>query len=162
MDEPTIRERLPRRRQDWKTYLRWAVDAFNLATSGVQDETQTHTYMCYSEFGDILEAIAGLDADVISIEMSRSKMELLADFARFRYPNAIGPGVYYVHSPRLPTKQEMANLLLRAEEVLFTEQLWVNPNADSRRADGPNWRRHWSTWSRRQNRLDTMLGGMTS
>lgn len=110
--------------------------------------------MCYSEFGDILEAIAELNFDVISIEKSRSKMELLTDFARFRYPNAIGPGVYDVHSPRVPTKQEMANLLLRAEEVLFTEQLWVNPNADSSRADGPKWRR--------QNRLDTMLSGMTS
>lgn len=162
MDEPAIREGLPLRSQDWKTYLRGAVDAFKLATSGVQDETQIHTHMCYSEFGDILEAIAELDADVISIETSRSKMELLADFARFRYPNAIGPGVYDVHSPRVPTKQEMANLLLRAEEVLFTEQLWVNPNDDSRRADGPKWRRHWSTWLRRQNRLDTMLGGMTS
>lgn len=128
VDEPAMREGLPLRRHEWNTYLRWAVDAFKLATSGVKDETQIHTHMCYAEFGDILEAIAELDADVISIETSRSKMELLADFARFNYPNAIGPGVYDIHSPRVPTKEEMVELLLRAGMVLPTARLWVNPD----------------------------------
>lgn len=128
VDEPAIREGLPLRRQEWKPYLRWAVDAFKLTTGGVQDETQIHTHMCYSEFGDILEAIADMDADVISIETSRSKMELLTDFAKFRYPNGIGPGVYDIHSPRVPTIQEIASLLTRAGEVLSAEQLWVNPD----------------------------------
>ncbi len=128
VDEPAMREGLPLRRQEWNTYLRWAVDAFKLVTSGVKDETQIHTHMCYAEFGDILEAIAELDADVISIETSRSKMELLADFARFQYPNAIGPGVYDIHSPRVPSKEEMVKLLLRAGMVLPTARLWVNPD----------------------------------
>lgn len=128
VDEPAIREGLPLRRQEWKGYLRWAVRAFRLATSGVTDETQIHTHMCYSEFGEILEAIAEMDADVISIETSRSKMELLADFARFRYPNEIGPGVYDIHSPRVPTTEEMMTLLLRAGQVLSAERLWVNPD----------------------------------
>jgi 5-methyltetrahydropteroyltriglutamate--homocysteine methyltransferase len=128
VDEPAIREGLPLRRQEWKAYLRWAVDAFKLATSGVADETQIHTHMCYSEFGDILEAIAEMDADVISIETSRSKMELLSDFARFRYPNEIGPGVYDIHSPRVPTVEEIADLLARAQKVLPAGRLWVNPD----------------------------------
>jgi 5-methyltetrahydropteroyltriglutamate--homocysteine methyltransferase len=128
VDEPAIREGLPLRRDDWKGYLRWAVDAFRLATSGVKDETQIHTHMCYSEFGDILGAIAEMDADVLSIETSRSKMELLVDFARFRYPNEIGPGVYDIHSPRVPTVSEMVELLERACEVLPAAQLWVNPD----------------------------------
>ncbi|MEO8340912.1 MAG: 5-methyltetrahydropteroyltriglutamate--homocysteine S-methyltransferase [Nitrospirota bacterium] len=128
VDEPAIREGLPLRRQGWKSYLRWAVDAFRLATSGVRDETQIHTHMCYSEFGDILEGIAEMDADVMSVETSRSKMELLVDFARFRYPNEIGPGVYDIHSPRVPTQQEMAELLARAGQVLPVHQLWVNPD----------------------------------
>lgn len=98
VDESAICEGLPLRRQDWETYLRWAVYAFKLATSGVLDETQIHTHMCYSEFGDILEAIAEMDADVISIETSRLKMEQLADFARFRYPNEIGlGGIRFTH-----------------------------------------------------------------
>jgi 5-methyltetrahydropteroyltriglutamate--homocysteine methyltransferase len=104
------------------------VNAFKLATSGVRDETQLHTHMCYSEFGDILDAIAGLDADVLSIETSRSKMELLEDFARFDYPNEIGPGVYDIHSPRVPTRAEMADLMFRAASVLPAERLWVNPD----------------------------------
>jgi 5-methyltetrahydropteroyltriglutamate--homocysteine methyltransferase len=128
VDEPAIREGLPLRRRDWETYLGWAVDAFLLTTSGVRDETQIHTHMCYSEFGDILDAIAKMDADVLSIETSRSKMELLHDFARFRYPNAIGPGVYDIHSPRVPTREEMSDLLARAERVLPPYQLWVNPD----------------------------------
>ena len=128
VDKSAIREGLPLRHQDWKTYLRWLVDAFKLATSRVLDETQVHTHMCYSEFGDILEAIAEMDADVISIEMSRSKMELLANFARFRYPNEIGLGVYDIHSPRVSTREEMAELLLRAGMVLSAARLWVNPD----------------------------------
>src|SRR5690242_6365818 len=93
VDEPAIREGLPLRRRDWQAYLRWAVDSFRLATTGVRDETQIHTHMCYSEFGDILGAVAEMDADVLSIETSRSKMELLADFGRYDYPNEVGPGV---------------------------------------------------------------------
>jgi 5-methyltetrahydropteroyltriglutamate--homocysteine methyltransferase len=130
VDESAIREGLPLRRQDWKTYLSWAVDSFKLATSGVLDETQIHTHMCYSEFGDILEAIAEMDADVISIETSRSKMELLADFTRFHYPNDIGLGVHDIHSPRVPTREEMAERLLRAGMVLPAARLWVNPDCD--------------------------------
>lgn len=128
VDEPAIREGLPLRRREWKDYLRWAVDAFKLATSGVRDDTQVHTHMCYSEFGDILEAIAEMDADVISIETSRSRMELLGDFVRYQYPNEIGPGVYDIHSPRVPTKEEMADLLISAGKVLPATRLWVNPD----------------------------------
>jgi 5-methyltetrahydropteroyltriglutamate--homocysteine methyltransferase len=128
VDEPAIREGLPLRRKDWKTYLRWAVEAFRLTTSGVRDETQIHTHMCYSEFGDMLDAIAAMDADVLAIESSRSKMELLVDFARFRYPNEIGPGVYDIHSPRVPACDEMVDLLARASRVLPPRQLWVNPD----------------------------------
>jgi 5-methyltetrahydropteroyltriglutamate--homocysteine methyltransferase len=128
VDEPAIREGLPLRRSDWRAYLQWAVDAFRLATSSVRDETQIHTHMCYSEFGDILDAIAKMDADVMSIETSRSKMELLHDFAKFRYPNAIGPGVYDIHSPRVPTTEEMSDLLAHAAHVLPPGQLWVNPD----------------------------------
>jgi 5-methyltetrahydropteroyltriglutamate--homocysteine methyltransferase len=104
------------------------VDAFRLATAGAQDETQIHTHMCYSEFGDILDAIAEMDADVLSIETSRSKMELLRDFARFEYPNQIGPGVYDIHSPRVPSCDEMALLLKRAAQVIKPGQLWANPD----------------------------------
>ncbi|BCA53361.1 5-methyltetrahydropteroyltriglutamate--homocysteine methyltransferase [Nitrospira sp. KM1] len=128
VDEPAVREGLPLRRAEWRSYLRWAVDAFRLATSGVRDDTQIHTHMCYSEFGDILEAIAEMDADVISIETSRSRMELLGDFIRYQYPNAIGPGVYDIHSPRVPTKEEMANLLVHAGKILPPTRLWVNPD----------------------------------
>ena len=128
VDEAAIREGLPIRHRDTDTYLRWAVDAFRLATAGVVDETQIHTHMCYSEFGDILGAIAEMDADVLSIETSRSKMELLSDFGRFRYPNDVGPGVYDIHSPRVPTVEEMLELLRRAAMVLPARQLWVNPD----------------------------------
>jgi 5-methyltetrahydropteroyltriglutamate--homocysteine methyltransferase len=128
VDEPAIREGLPLRRKGWKSYLRWAVDAFRVATGAVSDETQIHTHMCYAEFGDILDAVAEMDADVLSIETSRSRMELLADFARFHYPNQIGPGVYDIHSPRVPTRDEMVDLLERAAWVLPVEQLWVNPD----------------------------------
>jgi 5-methyltetrahydropteroyltriglutamate--homocysteine methyltransferase len=128
IDEPAFREGLPLRRADWGAYLNWAVECFRLATSGVRDETQIHTHMCYSEFNDIIGVIAALDADVISIETSRSRMELLDAFVTHQYPNDIGPGVYDVHSPRIPSHAEMEALLLRAVEVLRPEQIWVNPD----------------------------------
>ncbi|MAQ71727.1 MAG: 5-methyltetrahydropteroyltriglutamate--homocysteine S-methyltransferase, partial [Alphaproteobacteria bacterium] len=128
VDEPAIREGLPLRRDDWKAYLDWAVDSFKLATCSVQDETQIHTHMCYSEFNDIIEAIAALDADVISIETSRSQMELLDAFVNYNYPNEIGPGVYDIHSPRIPTKDEMVALLQKAAKVIDPALLWVNPD----------------------------------
>lgn len=128
IDEPAFREGLPLRRARWQEYLRWASECFRLATSGVRDETQIHTHMCYSEFNDIIEAIAGLDADVISIEASRSGMELLKAFGDFRYPNQIGPGIYDIHSPRVPGEEEMVQLLRQAVQVLDPEQVWVNPD----------------------------------
>ncbi|HSS02969.1 MAG TPA: 5-methyltetrahydropteroyltriglutamate--homocysteine S-methyltransferase [Kofleriaceae bacterium] len=128
VDEPAIREGLPLRRRDHAAYLRWAVDAFRLATSSVRDDTQIHTHMCYSEFGEILGAIAELDADVLSIETSRSRMALFVDFRRVGYPNEVGPGVYDIHSPRVPTADEIYDLLTRAADVLPIERLWVNPD----------------------------------
>lgn len=128
VDEPAVREGLPLRAQDRPAYLKGAVDAFRLATAGVRDDVQIHTHMCYSQFGDILDSIASLDADVISIETSRSRMELLDDFATFRYPNEIGPGVYDIHSPRIPPVDEIVELLKRAIQVVPVEQLWVNPD----------------------------------
>lgn len=128
IDEPALREGLPLRQSDWKTYLEWAVESFRLCASGVEDATQIHTHMCYSEFNDIIDAIAALDADVISIETSRSAMELLDAFATYKYPNEIGPGVYDIHSPRVPAQREMEALLEKALDVLAPEQLWVNPD----------------------------------
>jgi 5-methyltetrahydropteroyltriglutamate--homocysteine methyltransferase len=128
IDEPALREGQPLRKSDWKKYLDWAVDAFRLSASGVKDKTQIHTHMCYSEFNDIIEAIAALDADVISIEASRSDMELLRAFAHFRYPNHIGPGVYDIHSPRVPSQKEMEELIEKAMAVLKPDQLWINPD----------------------------------
>jgi 5-methyltetrahydropteroyltriglutamate--homocysteine methyltransferase len=128
MDEPALREGLPLRREDWEEYLEWAVESFKLASSVVTDQTQIHTHMCYAEFNDIIEAIADLDADVISLESSRSKMELLDVFRRYQYPNDIGPGVYDIHSPRVPSAAEMRGLLEKAVEVLSPEQVWVNPD----------------------------------
>ena len=128
IDEPAIREGLPLRRADWQKYLDWAVDAFRLCASGVKDETQIHTHMCYSEFNDIISSIAALDADVITIETSRSNMELLDAFVDFNYPNEIGPGVYDIHSPRVPSVEEMANLMSKAEALIPAENLWVNPD----------------------------------
>lgn len=128
IDEPAIREGLPLRRVDWKEYLDWAVRAFRLSSSGVSDETQIHTHMCYSEFNDIIESIADMDADVITIETSRSQMELLDAFVDFKYPNEIGPGVYDIHSPRIPTAEEMLELLEKALRVLPARNLWVNPD----------------------------------
>jgi 5-methyltetrahydropteroyltriglutamate--homocysteine methyltransferase len=128
IDEPAIREGLPLRRSDRPEYLNWSVNAFRLASSGVEDGTQIHTHMCYSEFNDIIDHIVRMDADVISIECSRSRMELLDAFHRVRYPNEIGPGVYDIHSPRVPANEEIKNLLQRALEVLPSAQLWVNPD----------------------------------
>lgn len=128
IDEPAIREGLPLRRSDWPAYLAWAVRAFRVAASGVRDETQIHTHMCYSEFNDMLPAIAELDADVITMETSRSQMELLEAFADFQYPNQIGPGVYDIHSPRVPSVAEMVALLEKAQALLPAENLWVNPD----------------------------------
>ncbi len=128
VDEPALREGMPLRRKDWDGYLKWAVEAFRLATSGVEDATQIHTHMCYAEFNDIIESIAALDADVISVEASRSDMELLDIFREFEYPNEIGPGVYDIHSPRVPTVDEIVRLLAKAEEVIPRDRLWVNPD----------------------------------
>lgn len=128
IDEPAIREGLPLKRADWDAYLQWAGEAFRLSYMGVADDTQIHTHMCYSEFNDILPAIAGLDADVITIETSRSDMELLTAFGDFKYPNDIGPGVYDIHSPRVPTEEEIERLLRKALKVVPKERLWVNPD----------------------------------
>jgi 5-methyltetrahydropteroyltriglutamate--homocysteine methyltransferase len=128
VDEPALREGLPLRRSDWAKYLRWSVDAFRLATACVEDRTQIHTHMCYCEFNDIIQAIAELDADVISIESSRSEMELLEAFRTFKYPNEVGPGVWDIHSPRVPSTEEMTSLLRKALQVVPKDQLWVNPD----------------------------------
>ena len=128
IDEPALREGLPLREAKRAGYLEWAVEVFRLASCGAADETQIHTHMCYSEFNDIIEAIASMDADVITIETARSHMELLDAFARFRYPNEIGPGVYDIHSPRVPSEQEMLALLRKARAVLPAPYLWVNPD----------------------------------
>jgi 5-methyltetrahydropteroyltriglutamate--homocysteine methyltransferase len=128
IDEPALREGLPLLRSKWPRYLGWAVEAFRIASSGVRDETQIHTHMCYAEFQDIIEAVGQMDADVISIETSRSQMELLHTFAEYRYPNEIGPGVYDIHSPRIPSEEEMESLLKKASKVPSPAQLWVNPD----------------------------------
>jgi 5-methyltetrahydropteroyltriglutamate--homocysteine methyltransferase len=128
VDEPALREGLPLKVRDRADYLRWAVRAFRLSVAGVSDDTQIHTHMCYSEFGDILPAIVALDADVITIETSRSNMTLLDAFRKFSYPNEIGPGIYDIHSPRVPAADEMLDLLRRAAEVIPVERLWVNPD----------------------------------
>lgn len=128
IDEPALREGLPLQKSDWNDYLEWAVECFKIASSGVKDKTQIHTHMCYSEFNDIIKAIADMDADVISIEASRSKMELLDAFNDFDYPNEIGPGVYDIHSPNIPKKDAIADLIKSALDVIPAEQLWVNPD----------------------------------
>jgi 5-methyltetrahydropteroyltriglutamate--homocysteine methyltransferase len=128
IDEPALREGLPLLRSEWRNYLAGAVECFRLASSNVRDETQVHTHMCYAEFPDIIEAVAEMDADVISIETSRSQMELLQTFAQYHYPNEIGPGVYDIHSPRIPTVEEMVDLLRKAAAVLSPVQVWVNPD----------------------------------
>lgn len=128
IDEPALREGLPLRRADWDEYLKWAIECFQLATSGVKDETQIHTHMCYAEFNDIISAIEDMDADVISIENSRSNMELLSAFTKHQYPNDIGPGVYDIHSPRVPSRAEMEELLQKTLNVIDAKQLWINPD----------------------------------
>lgn len=136
IDEPAIREGLPLRKEEWANYLDWAVKAFRISASGVNDDTQIHTHMCYSEFNDIIQNIADMDADVITIECSRSQMELLDAFANFKYPNEIGPGVYDIHSPRVPSSAEMVKLLEKASAVIPVDQLWVNPDCGLKT-------RHW-------------------
>lgn len=128
IDEPAIREGLPLRKSAWQEYLEWAIEAFRISASLVEDSTQIHTHMCYSEFNDIIQNIADMDADVITIECSRSQMELLNAFSDFKYPNEIGPGVYDIHSPRIPSESEMIDLLKKACKVLPKEQLWINPD----------------------------------
>ncbi|WP_027146727.1 5-methyltetrahydropteroyltriglutamate--homocysteine S-methyltransferase [Mesorhizobium sp. WSM3626] len=128
IDEAALREGLPLRKSEWKNYLEWAIECFRLTSTGVYDATQIHTHMCYSEFNDIIDAIAAMDADVISIETSRSQMELLDAFKSFNYPNEIGPGIYDIHSPRVPGVDEMTNLLSQARQRLRDSQIWVNPD----------------------------------
>ncbi|MBN9248831.1 MAG: 5-methyltetrahydropteroyltriglutamate--homocysteine S-methyltransferase [Hyphomicrobium sp.] len=128
IDEPALREGLPLRRAHWDAYLHWAVECFRLAAGGAADQTQIHTHMCYCEFNDIMPSIAALDADVISIETSRSQMELLEAFSDFRYPNEIGPGVYDIHSPRCPHVHDMTDLIGKARTHLVPEQIWINPD----------------------------------
>ena len=128
IDEAALREGLPLRRAQWQEYLDWAVECFRITANGVADDTQIHTHMCYSEFNDIMPAIAAMDADVITIETSRSDMELLDAFDDFSYPNEIGPGVYDIHSPNVPTVQHMVDLMEKAAKRIPTERLWVNPD----------------------------------
>lgn len=128
IDEAALREGLPLRKSQWQSYLDWAVESFRIAANGVGDETQIHTHMCYSEFNDIISSIADMDADVITIETSRSDMELLEAFETFQYPNEIGPGVYDIHSPNIPTEQHIVNLMKKAAERVPAERLWVNPD----------------------------------
>ncbi|MCD8570854.1 MAG: 5-methyltetrahydropteroyltriglutamate--homocysteine S-methyltransferase, partial [Alphaproteobacteria bacterium] len=128
IDEAAFREGLPLRKADWKEYLDNAVENFRITSCCVEDTTQIHTHMCYSEFNDVIESIAAMDADVISIETSRSDMELLDAFVEYKYPNEIGPGVYDIHSPRVPSVDEMVKLLEKAATVLEIKQIWVNPD----------------------------------
>ena len=128
IDEAALREGLPLHRSQWPAYLQWAVEAFRIAANGVADTTQIHTHMCYSEFNDIIEAIAQMDADVITIETSRSNMALLDAFDDFKYPNQIGPGVYDIHSPNIPTREAMVALMQKASRHIPAERLWINPD----------------------------------
>ena len=128
IDEAALREGLPLRQSDWNTYLEWAIEAFRISANGVQDDTQIHTHMCYSEFNDIIGAIARMDADVITIETSRSAMELLDAFKGFEYPNDIGPGVYDIHSPNIPRVAQVTDLMSKAAERIPAERLWINPD----------------------------------
>lgn len=128
IDEAALREGLPLRKAQWQEYLDWAVESFRIAANGVEDETQIHTHMCYSEFNDIIDSIAKMDADVITIETSRSDMELLDAFKNFEYPNEIGPGVYDIHSPNIPTTEYMIKLMKMAAERIPADRLWVNPD----------------------------------
>jgi 5-methyltetrahydropteroyltriglutamate--homocysteine methyltransferase len=135
IDEAAFREGLPLQRKDWDHYLKWAVECFGITSCGVDDSTQIHTHMCYSEFNDIIKSIAAMDADVISIETSRSQMELLEAFVDFKYPNEIGPGVYDIHSPRVPSKEEMVDLLKKAQNRVDNDLIWVNPDCGLKTRD---------------------------
>jgi len=136
IDEAALREGLPLRKSQWQSYLEWAIECFRITANGVLDETQIHTHMCYSEFNDIIESIAHMDADVITIETSRSDMELLDAFDTFNYPNDIGPGVYDIHSPNIPSQEHIVNLMSKAGERIPAERLWVNPDCGLKT-------RHW-------------------
>jgi len=137
IDEPAFREGLPLRRSEWREYLAWATRAFRAASSGVRDDTQIHTHMCYSEFNDIIEAIAALDADVITIETSRSDMELLDAFVDFEYPNELGPGVYDIHSPNVLETGHVVDLIHKAAGRIPRERLWINPDCGLKTRDWP-------------------------
>ena len=128
IDEPALREGLPLKKKNWKEYLNWSVDCFKISAAVVKNETQIHTHMCYAEFEDIIDSIAALDADVISIETSRSRMELLTTFEKFKYPNEVGPGVYDIHSPRVPSTEEMKELIQKASKLIDPSRIWVNPD----------------------------------
>jgi 5-methyltetrahydropteroyltriglutamate--homocysteine methyltransferase len=128
IDEPALREGLPLRKAVHQNYLQWATKAFRVSASGAHDSTQIHTHMCYSEFNDIMPEIASMDADVITIETSRSNMDLLQGFATFQYPNEIGPGVYDIHSPCVPSVAQIEGLLRKAATVVDAKNLWVNPD----------------------------------
>ena len=141
IDEAALREGLPLRQGEWQAYLDWAVECFRITSSGVGDATQIHTHMCYSEFNDIIGSIATMDADVISIETARSQMELLDVFAGYHYPADIGPGVYDIHSPRVPAVEEMTKLLKAAAQRLPADQLWVNPDCGLKTRKWPEVRR---------------------
>ena len=158
IDEPALREGLPLRRSRWNDYLDWASECFRLSASGVKDETQIHTHMCYSEFNDIIQAIASLDADVISIETSRSRMELLDAFVNYEYPNEIGPGVYDIHSPRVPKAEEMTELLRLATSRLPAEHIWVNPDCGLKTRGWPETEAALGTMVEAARRLRTELG----
>lgn len=135
IDEAALREGLPLRRAQWQQYLDWAVESFRIAANGVRDETQIHTHMCYSEFNDIIAAIAAMDADVITIETSRSDMELLDAFDDFQYPNGIGPGVYDIHSPNIPSQEHIVDLMRKAATRIPAGRLWVNPDCGLKTRD---------------------------
>ncbi|MCP4408534.1 MAG: 5-methyltetrahydropteroyltriglutamate--homocysteine S-methyltransferase [Gammaproteobacteria bacterium] len=135
IDEAALREGLPLRKSQWQAYLNWAVESFRITANGVNDGTQIHTHMCYSEFNDIIESIADMDADVITIETSRSDMELLDVFNNFKYPNAIGPGVYDIHSPNIPSKEQVVQLMRKAAQRIPAQRLWVNPDCGLKTRD---------------------------
>lgn len=137
IDEPAIREGLPLKKRDHQTYLDWAVQAFKISAGSARPETQIHTHMCYSEFNEIIESVAALDADVITIETSRSNMELLKAFEEFNYPNEIGPGVYDIHSPNIPAQTWIEDLLRKAAEKIPAQRLWVNPDCGLKTRNWP-------------------------
>lgn len=137
IDEPAIREGMPLKKSEQQVYLNWAVDAFKIAAGSAKPETQIHTHMCYSEFNEIIESVAALDADVITIETSRSNMALLGAFEAFQYPNEIGPGVYDIHSPNVPSQSWIEGLLAKAAESIPAPRLWVNPDCGLKTRDWP-------------------------